>query len=90
MNGERRASHLVVLVGVLGLDESLQVPVVHQGRLPWEILALFHQIIRQLQRDCCRMMTGTARKDLMFISVEDRTGRIRFSYNYGMSFTYSQ
>ena len=26
----------------------------------------------------------------MFISVEDRTRRIRFSYNYCMSFTYSQ
>ena len=28
--------------------------------------------------------------DSMFISVEDRTGRIRFSYNYSMSFPYSQ
>ena len=28
--------------------------------------------------------------DSMFISVEDRTRRIRFSYNYSMSFTYSQ
>ena len=26
----------------------------------------------------------------MFISVEDRTGRIRFSYNYSMIFTCSQ
>ena len=26
----------------------------------------------------------------MFISVEDRTRGIRFSYNYSMSFTYSQ
>ena len=26
----------------------------------------------------------------MFISVEDRKRRIRFSYNYSMSFTYSQ
>ena len=26
----------------------------------------------------------------MFISVEDHTRRIRFSYNYSMSFTYSQ
>ena len=28
--------------------------------------------------------------DSMFISVEDRTRRIRFSYNYSMGFTYSQ
>ena len=28
--------------------------------------------------------------DSMFISVEDRTGRIRFSYNYSMNFTCSQ
>ena len=28
--------------------------------------------------------------DSMFISVEDRTGRIRFSYNYSMYFTHSQ
>ena len=28
--------------------------------------------------------------DSMFISVEDHTGRIRFSYNYSMSFTCSQ
>ena len=27
--------------------------------------------------------------DSMFISVEDHTGRIRFSYNYSMSFTYA-
>ena len=28
--------------------------------------------------------------DSMFISVEDHTRRIRFPYNYSMSFTYSQ
>ena len=28
--------------------------------------------------------------DSMFISVEDCTRRIQFSYNYSMSFTYSQ
>ena len=28
--------------------------------------------------------------DSMFISVEDRTRRILFSYNYSMSFAYSQ
>ena len=28
--------------------------------------------------------------DSMFISVEDRTRRIRFSYNYSMSFTCSR
>ena len=28
--------------------------------------------------------------DSMFISVEDRTGGIQLSYNYSMSFTYSQ
>ena len=28
--------------------------------------------------------------DSMFISVEDRTGSIQFSYNYSMSFTCSQ
>ena len=40
-----------------------------------------------------RHSDGTFKKfffDSMFISVEDRTGRIRFSYDYSISFTCSQ
>ena len=32
---------------------------------------------------------GGGGADSLFISVEDRTRRIQFSYNYSMSFTYS-